>query len=86
MKAGGALSLVKALDGDTVLAECAFPWEFGAVHEFSLVARGNRLEGYIDGKLLLRAEDQGQPLEGGGVALVIEEGRIMCDAVAVSPV
>jgi hypothetical protein len=85
VKASGALRLVKALDGDTVLAECAFPWEFGAVHEFSLVARGNRLEGYIDGKLLLRAKDQGQPLEGGGVALVIEEGRIMCDAVAVSP-
>ena len=35
--------------------------------------------------MLFAVEDAEQPLNGGGVALVVEEGRIMSDAVTVSP-
>jgi len=83
--AGGTAKLVKALDGDTVLAECAFPWTFGATHDFVVTVRGTRIEASIDGTRLFDVEDGDRPLDGGGVALVVEEGRIMCEAVAVSP-
>ena len=79
----GRARLIKALDGDTVLAECTFAWTFGAVHEFELSARGTSIEASIDGNLLFSVQDSDRPLDGGAVALVVEEGRIMCDAVRV---
>ena len=81
----GTAQLVKALDGDTVLAEAAFPWSFGATYDFTLTVRGNRIEAAIDGRVLFDVIDVDRPLDGGGVALVVEEGRIMCEAVAVAP-
>ena len=77
--------LVKALDGDTVLAERAFPWTFGATHSFALTVRGQRIEASIDGETLFAVKDVDRPLDGGAVALVVEEGRIMCEAVVVKP-
>ncbi len=82
----GMARLVKALDGDSVLAEAAFAWSFGATHDFALTVHGNRIEASIDGRVLFAVEDVDRPLDGGGVALVVEEGRIMCEAVAVAPV
>lgn len=82
----GMARLVKALDGDTVLAECAFAWTFGATHAFVLSVRGQRIEVSVDGELLFAVEDVDRPLDGGAVALVVEEGRIMCEAVTVTPV
>ncbi len=83
LTADGRAKLIKALDGDAVLAECAFPWKFGATYEFTLSVQGARIEASLDGKLLFAVEDLVNPLEGGAVALVVEEGRIMCDAVRV---
>ena len=68
-----------------MLAECVFPWTYGAVHEFALTAHDNGIEASIDGAMLFAIKDAERPLNGGGVALVVEEGRIMCDAVTVSP-
>jgi ADP-ribosylglycohydrolase len=81
----GKARLVKALDGDAVLAEGAFPWTFGATHTFTLTVRGQRIEASIDGEPLFAVEDDDRPLEGGAVALVVEEGRVMCEAVTVKP-
>ncbi len=81
----GRARLVKALDGDTVLAECAFAWAFGATHTFALTVRGQQIEASIDGELLFAVEDNDRPLDGGAVALVVEEGRVMCEAVTVTP-
>ncbi len=81
----GMARLVKALDGDTVLAEEPYSWRYGATKEFRLRVQGNRLQGYIDGQPLFDVEDTAQPLASGGVAFVIEEGRIMSDAMTVTP-
>ncbi|HQY94343.1 ADP-ribosylglycohydrolase family protein [Caldilinea sp.] len=81
----GTAKLIKALDGDAVLAERAFPWTFGASYAFALTVRGHHIEAMLDGRPLFAVEDADRPLDGGGVALVVEEGRIMCDAVAVAP-
>ncbi|MEZ4622002.1 MAG: hypothetical protein R2867_41730 [Caldilineaceae bacterium] len=79
------LRLVKALDGDTVLAEQDFSWQFGRSYELHLTVEGNTIRGSVDGQELLVAEDGERALEGGGVALVIEEGRMACEAVEIQP-
>ncbi len=78
--------LVRALDGDTILAEADFPWEFGEKHDFALQVDGDRLRGWIDNleKPLFDVNDN--MLVSGGVALVVEEGRVMSDEVTVRPV
>jgi ADP-ribosylglycohydrolase len=81
----GRARLAKALDGDTVLAETDFPWEFGETHELSLEVVGTRLRAWIGGQQLFGVNDADRPLIGGGVALVCEEGRTATDAVTVRP-
>jgi len=85
LSSDGMARLIKALDGDTVLAETAHPWRNGASKDFRLRVQGNRLVASIDGKALFEVEDHEAPLASGGVAFVIEEGRIMSDAMIVKP-
>ena len=81
----GKARLIKALDGDTVLAEVDYPWSYGVTKKFSLRVEGNRLSASIDDQPLFDVEDTDSPLTGGGVAFVVEEGRIMSDAMKVAP-
>jgi ADP-ribosylglycohydrolase len=81
----GTARLIKALDGDRVLAQRPFAWTLGESHDFALTAQGQRLQASIDGQLLFDLEDEQRPLTGGAVALVVEEGRIMCEAVKLRP-
>jgi ADP-ribosylglycohydrolase len=81
----GKARLVKALDGDTILAETDFSWQFGITEEFALRVTGNRIQGSIAGNLLFDLEDTEHPLEGGGMAFVVEEGRIMSEAMTIRP-
>jgi hypothetical protein len=83
--AGGKARLVKALDGDTVLAEAEFEWEFGQTYDLRLQVTGDRVEAWVDGQRLFDLRDADRPLEGGAVALVCAEGRIATDAVTVRP-
>lgn len=79
----GSARLVKALDGNTSLAEASFPWEFERSYELALEVRGNRIQGWIDGRQVVDVEDGDRPLTGGGVALLCEEGVLSTDAVRV---
>ena len=76
---------MRVCDGETVLARAAFLWRQGSTHDFALRVEGARLLASIDGQQLFDVEDAGSPLDGGGVALVCEEGRISCEAVTVQP-
>jgi ADP-ribosylglycohydrolase len=78
--------LIKALDGDMVLAETDFVWEFGETHDLSLEVMGTHLRAWIDGQRLFELDDTDWPLTSGAVALVCEEGRTATDAVTVRPV
>jgi hypothetical protein len=80
----GKARLIKALDGDNVLAEADFPWQQGSSHDFHLTVTGVRIEASIDGRKLFDVVDDGPVLAGGGIAFVIEEGRIMSEGMAVS--
>ncbi len=81
----GVARLIRALDGDTVLAEADFPWEYGESHAFALQVEGDRLRGCIDDLDEPLFDVSDNMLAGGGIALVVEEGRVMSDAVSVRP-
>ena len=82
----GKARLVKALDGEKVLAERDLPWLFDATYELSLEVRGDRLRADVDGEPIFDVRDTDRPLAGGAVALVCEEGRAECEVVRVRPV
>ena len=80
----GQVRLVKALDGNTILAEAACALEFGRPYELSLTVAGSRIQASLDGKILFNVTDR--DLVTGGVALVCEEGRVAAEGVRVKPV
>jgi ADP-ribosylglycohydrolase len=77
------IRLIKRLDGEILLAEQAFAWEFGQPYRLQITVKGNRILVSVDGVLLLQVNDLDRPLSGGGIALVCEEGRIGTDEVSV---
>jgi ADP-ribosylglycohydrolase len=81
----GKARLVKALDGNRVLAEEHLAWEVEKPYDLRLMVTGTRLRGWVDSRLLFDVIDAERPLEGGGVALVLEEGHMMCEAIVVRP-
>jgi ADP-ribosylglycohydrolase len=85
LRRNGKAQLVKALDGDKILAETDIAWEFGETHDFALTLKGTQIAAALDGKTIFTVDDTDRPLTGGGIALVVEEGRIMSDAVAIAP-
>ncbi|MEM7032953.1 MAG: ADP-ribosylglycohydrolase family protein [Chloroflexota bacterium] len=77
------LCLLKALDGDTVLAETDFEWQYDVPYMLTLQVKGNRLQGYVNDQVLIDVVDTDRPLDGGGIALVCEEGRMVTNEVVV---
>ena len=82
----GKLRLIKALDGDHILAEVEFAWEVFNPYLLKLQVEGNRLRGWVNEKELIDYTDKSEPLTGGGIALVVEEGHLMAQAVKIEPV
>jgi ADP-ribosylglycohydrolase len=71
------LRLVKALDGEAVLAEAECVWQRYAPHDLTLQVTGPRIKGWLGHQeVVLEAEDTDCPLTGGAIALVIEEGTL----------
>jgi ADP-ribosylglycohydrolase len=79
-----SIKLIKCLDGESILAEHAFAWEFGRAYHFQVTVEGNQISATVDGKVSFRVEDLDRPLDGGGIALICEEGRIGTDEVSVN--
>ncbi|MDQ2997158.1 MAG: ADP-ribosylglycohydrolase family protein, partial [Chloroflexota bacterium] len=86
LRQGGTIQLVKALDGERVLAQAGYAWEFGETHTLALEVSGTRLRGWANQRLLFDLEDNDRPLNGGAIALICAEGRMATDAVEVRPV
>lgn len=84
--AGGKVRLIKALDGDAVLAEIDFTWEVEIDYALRLQVESANLRAWIDGQLLFEVEDIENPLQGGGVAFVLEEGHMMSESMWVKPI
>ena len=80
----GKAQLVRELDGTTVLAEIPYDWQLYRPYRLELRVQGDHLVGSIDGRPVLDVRDA-SPLNGGAIALQVEEGRLGADAVQVSP-
>lgn len=79
--------LVRTLDGDTILAEQPFAWEYYQGYTLELRVTGNSIAGVVRGpggsSVTLQATDGA--LTGGGIGLIITEGRAGVDDVTVRP-
>lgn len=80
---GGRVQLVKELDGRSVLAEIEFDWQLDIVYDLSLTVIGGEISGSIDGVEVVSISDPETLLDGGGVAFVVEEGRLMSNEMRV---
>ena len=80
----GTVQLIRKNHDETVLAEASFDWSFGETLNMSLSAKGDHLMASINGTQVLEATDS--TLKGGGVGIVIEEGRSATNKVSVEPV
>lgn len=86
LKHPNKVALVKAYDGERTLADLDFVWRWNDdPHDLALRVVGNRITGSVDGKTLFDVVDDVDPLESGGIALVIEEGRLISGPVSVQP-
>ena len=82
---GGTLQLIKCLDEETVLAEVPFDWQIWQPYRLKLAVDGDRLRGWLNGRLMLEVQDGHRPLLGGGIALVIERGHMAAPTISVAP-
>ena len=83
---GGGARLVKALDGINVLAEIPFEWNLGDAIDLELTVQGNHLVGTLNKNIKLEFEDTQRPLTGGGIALVLTEGRMGTHEIQIAPI
>ena len=79
----GKARLIKALDGEIVLAEIPFEWHLGETYSFELTVTGSQIRGSINEYLVVDVSDQQDVLTGGCIALVCSEGRMGTDSVRV---
>jgi len=81
LSSGGEAALVRALDGNTILARAAMDIDLYRTYALRLQVDGREIMGYVNGQLILQAKDNA--LQGGGLALLVEEGRVGFDDVRI---
>jgi hypothetical protein len=81
----GRARLVKALDGERLLAETDFAWTGGQAYELRVQVVADRVQCSVNGRLLFDVVDELEPLDGGGVALLCTEGSVAVSAAAARP-
>jgi ADP-ribosylglycohydrolase len=81
----GKVRLLKALNGEHILAEEKFYWEIWQPYVLALETSGTRLKAWVDGQLLFDLYDEDLPLLEGGVALTVFEGHLAAHAIEVRP-
>ena len=64
--------------------DCVVPVSHAA-EALTIQVRGSRVQTSVDGQSLFDVEDAQRPLDGGGIALICDEGRVGCDYVRAQP-
>src|SRR5918993_372982 len=72
----GLARLVKDREATTILAEYPFGVQLDRRYRLSLTVRGNRMIGEIDGSEVADVVDDNDPLQAGGVGLIVTEGTL----------
>ena len=65
------------------LKEIDMNFEFFKEYDLKFVANNNKLEGYVDGKLMIKVEDNDNYFEHGMIELMVENGSVRTDAIKV---
>jgi hypothetical protein len=81
----GKVRLVKALDGIRVLAEQTMAVQIGSPYELRIDVKENLIVAFVNNELIFEVQDSKKPLVNGGIALVVEEGRVGCDEIHLGP-
>jgi hypothetical protein len=81
----GCVRLVKGLDAERTLAEAMLPIRWQQPYDVTLEVTGARVRAWLDGAQLFDITDADDPLLGGGVALVCQEGTLTAGTVIVRP-
>ena len=82
---GKKIRLLKALDGDQILAEKDFAWKVYETYQLKLQVAGNQLRAWVNDELHFEFTDYDQPLTSGGVAYVVDQGHISSQAMKIQP-
>lgn len=80
------LQIIKTLHSTQVLAEADFDWQFGNTLQMAFEVEESGLKGFLDGELVLEAQDADQVFEAGGIALICQQGRTATQRVKIEPV
>jgi hypothetical protein len=83
---GKKVRLLKTLDGDSILAEKDFDWETYGTYQLKIQVSGNLIQAWIDDELQFEIVDEENPLQGGGVAYVVDQGHISSQAMTVKAI
>jgi len=86
LEKGNKIRLVKAMDGDTTLAEKDYEWEIHKCYSLKMKMSGNRIIAWVDGQLQFDVTDDDSPLACGGVAYVVDKGHISSQAMTLTPI
>ena len=79
--------LVKMRDEEKLLMQAELSWELERAYTLRMQVAGTRIRVWLDGALLfdVHDDDADMVLEGGGVALICQEGCMGADSVSVRP-
>lgn len=77
------IRLIKHNEKEIILAEKAFPFEWDDEIELKCTIRGNKINVWANSTPIFELHDTSEGFTCGGVALVIEEGRMSCEAVKI---
>ena len=81
----GTARLIKMLDGETILAQKEFKWDFTRSYLLSLEIEGNYIAARIGEQALFEVTDADRPLTSGAIGIVCEEGRGKNGPVTIEP-
>lgn len=76
---------ISRLDTPAILAEQDFIWKYDCRYQMRLEVSENRVRGWIDDLVQFDVWDRTNPLESGGIALVIQEGCQSSGSILVTP-
>ena len=65
------------------LKEIDFDLEFFKDYELKFKVDGNKLQGFVDNKLLIEVEDKSNPYEEGMIGFLTENGAIQSDSISI---
>ena len=65
------------------LKETDMDFEFFKEYNLTFLANNNKLEGYVDGKLMIEVEDNDNYFEDGMIGLMVENGSVRTDEIKV---